>query len=327
MTVVGEATRTSISSIPTMTRKSKLRRKHSNDHQTPPHPTPKAPASRASVSTTPSTTTTTTGRKKDAARSSMPSTSKDDSSSSAAAGSAVDDDANHIFDPRYGGGSGYASTTDDEGGIGDDNNDYDDDQRSVDSAHAPPFLPLEEQNQAKGGKHHRTRRHRRRRSQFLLSNPLSFLPEPVLRYVPSGKQIVSTTMAGLIVLVLYDALLKAPEDRFLKPEKSLALLVWVQHHPLSGLFWITVVIAACVVVMIPLGTPLTLGCGYVYKGAYGWKVGVLVATLVSMGGSCLGAVICFLLGRYLMRDTVKKWVRKYPLFDAIDVGTLHVAAV
>ena len=24
-----------------------------------------------------------------------------------------------------------------------------------------------------------------------------------------------------------------------------------------------------------------------------------------------------------MRDTVKRWVRNYPLFDAIDVGTLQ----
>jgi hypothetical protein len=314
MTVVGEATRTSLSSIPTMTRKSKLRRKPSNDQTQPPHHTPtNASATRAPLATT------TTGRKKDASRSSAPSTAKDDSSS-ATAGSAVEGDANHVFDNTYGGGSGYASTTDDEGGGGGgDDYDNDDDHRSVDSAHAPPFLPLEEQNHAKG----KSRRHRRRRSQFLLSNPLSLLPDPVARYIPSGKQVVSITMVGLIVLVLYDALLKAPEDRFLKPEKSLALLVWVQHHPLSGLFWITVVIAACVVVMIPLGTPLTLGCGYVYKGAYGWRLGVFVATIVSMGGSCLGAVICFLLGRYLMRDTVKKWVRKYPLFDAIDVGTLR----
>lgn len=320
MTVVGEATtRTPISSIPTMTRKSKLRRKHSNDPA--PAPPSNAPASRATASTPSSATTV---RKKDATRLSIPSTSKDDGSSSSATagGSAVDDDVNHIYDNnKYGGG--YNSTTDDEGGDGNEN-DYDDDHRSVDSDHGPPFLPLEEHNQAKG-KHDRNRRRlRRRRSQFLLSNPLSLLPDAVLRYVPSGKQVVSTTMVGLIVLVLYDALLKAPEDRFLKPEKSLALLVWVQRHPVSGLFWITVVIAACVVVMIPLGTPLTLGCGYVYKGAYGWRLGVFVATLVSMGGSCLGAVICFLLGRYLMRDTVKKWVRKYPLFDAIDVGTLPV---
>ncbi|NJK53074.1 MAG: hypothetical protein HC936_10140 [Leptolyngbyaceae cyanobacterium SU_3_3] len=72
--------------------------------------------------------------------------------------------------------------------------------------------------------------------------------------------------------------------------------------------------------MIPIGTPITLGCGYIYKGLYGWKLGVLIATIVSMGGSALGAVTCFLLGRYLMRDQVRLWIKKYPLFDAIDIG-------
>lgn len=84
--------------------------------------------------------------------------------------------------------------------------------------------------------------------------------------------------------------------------------------------WIVLAIAFAVVVMVPIGTPLTLGCGYIYKGAYGWKLGLTIATLVAMGGSALGAVICFLLGRYLMRDRVRQWIKNYPLFGAIDAG-------
>jgi len=48
-----------------------------------------------------------------------------------------------------------------------------------------------------------------------------------------------------------------------------------------------------------------------------------VGTVVSVLGSGIGAVMCFLLGRYLMRERVRKWIRKYPLFDAIDVGEYH----
>jgi uncharacterized membrane protein YdjX (TVP38/TMEM64 family) len=88
------------------------------------------------------------------------------------------------------------------------------------------------------------------------------------------------------------------------------------------LFAFVAVIAAAVVLLIPIGTPLTLGCGYIYKAAYGWTWGLMVATAVSMTGSALGAIACFLLGRYLMRDQVRLWIRKYPLFDAIDIGTL-----
>lgn len=143
----------------------------------------------------------------------------------------------------------------------------------------------------------------------------------------SIKMLVSFLMVMILAVVFWDALFRKPEDRWIKPESSLILLEWVQGHPLQGLLAILLVIAFCVVVMVPLGTPLTLGCGYVYKGAYGWKVGVTIATVVSMAGSALGAVVCFLLGRYLMRETVRKWVKKYPLFDAIDIGKLVLQAV
>lgn len=137
----------------------------------------------------------------------------------------------------------------------------------------------------------------------------------------SGKKIISTVLTSLFVIILWDAVMRDPEDRFLRPAFAERFLQWVQDHPLKGIVAFFLVIATAVVLMIPIGTPLTVGCGYIYKGAYGWKLGLMLATLVALGGSALGAVICFLLGRYLMREQVRKWVRKYPLFDAIDMGT------
>ena len=128
-------------------------------------------------------------------------------------------------------------------------------------------------------------------------------------------------MTALIVFVVWDAMMRDPADRYIQPDFSEKFLLWVQAHPTKGLLAILLLIATAVIFMIPIGTPLTLGCGYIYKGAYGWRMGLTVATIVAMGGSALGAVVCFLLGRYLMREQVRKWVRKYPLFDAIDVGT------
>jgi hypothetical protein len=144
----------------------------------------------------------------------------------------------------------------------------------------------------------------------------------VSRYCPkvNGKKIIMGTMASIFGMIVFDGFFRAPEDRILKPDFSDKFLLWVQSHPSLGLGAISLVIAGAVVSMVPIGTPLTFGCGYIYRGVYGWRLGLFVATVVSMAGSCLGAVICFLLGRYLMRDTVRKWVRKYPLFDAIDVG-------
>lgn len=68
--------------------------------------------------------------------------------------------------------------------------------------------------------------------------------------------------------------------------------------------------------------PLTLGGGYVYKVTYGWVWGITLGTIISTAGSLLGSCSCFILGRYIMRDRVRKWGRKYPLFDAIDIGKM-----
>jgi hypothetical protein len=136
----------------------------------------------------------------------------------------------------------------------------------------------------------------------------------------TGKKVVMGTMASIFGMIIFDGFFRAPEDRILKPDFSDKFLLWVQSHPSLGLGAITIVIAGAVVSMVPIGTPLVFGCGYIYRGVYGWRLGLFVATVVSMVGSCLGACICFLLGRYLMREQVRKWVSKYPLFDAIDVG-------
>eukprot|EP00934_Nitzschia_sp_Nitz4_P000496 Nitzschia sp. Nitz4//scaffold161_size51353//35345//36755//NITZ4_006954-RA/size51353-processed-gene-0.62-mRNA-1//1//CDS//3329537927//496//frame0 len=136
----------------------------------------------------------------------------------------------------------------------------------------------------------------------------------------NGKKIVMATLVLFFVVIIFEAFFVAPEDRLLQPDFADQFLAWVQQNPSWGLGAIMLVIAAAVVTMVPIGTPLTLGCGYIYRGVYGWKLGLVVATVVSMLGSCLGAVVCFLLGRYLMRETVQNWVRKYPLFDAINVA-------
>lgn len=135
-----------------------------------------------------------------------------------------------------------------------------------------------------------------------------------------GKKVVGCIIFGTMALIFWDVRMRPPEERFLKPDAAKEFLEWVEANPHWGFGAFLLVIAVCVILLIPVGTPLTLGCGYIYKGVYGWTAGVAVATAVSMAGSALGAICCFLLGRYMMRDRVRKWVRKYPIFDAIDMG-------
>lgn len=135
-----------------------------------------------------------------------------------------------------------------------------------------------------------------------------------------GKKVVGLIILGTIGMLLWDAFMRPPEERFLKPDAAKEFLEWVEANPYWGIGAFLIVIAVCVVLLLPIGTPLTLGCGYIYKGVYGWYTGVAVATAVSMAGSALGAISCFLLGRYMMRDRVRKWIRNYPIFNAIDTG-------
>jgi hypothetical protein len=138
----------------------------------------------------------------------------------------------------------------------------------------------------------------------------------------SAKQIVVSLLLLCIAMLIGDAMFAKPENRLLKPDFADTFLMWVQSNPSKGAFWLVVVIAFALVFMLPLGTPLALGCGYIYKRAYGWEWGLTIATSVSMVGSGVGAAICFLLGRYLMRDQVRTWIRNYPLFVAIDIGKM-----
>lgn len=121
-------------------------------------------------------------------------------------------------------------------------------------------------------------------------------------------------------LIDWGALMAASEDRWVGSTSSSDFLEWVEAHPHQGLVALFWGFALVTMLMIPIGTPLTLGCGYIYKAAYGWRIGLAIATAVSVGGCALGSVLCFWLGRFLMRDHVRTWIRKYPLFDAIDIG-------
>jgi len=47
-----------------------------------------------------------------------------------------------------------------------------------------------------------------------------------------------------------------------------------------------------------------------------------MASLAVFIGASAGAVVAFLLGRYLLRDWVKTLTTKYPVFEAIDTGKI-----
>ena len=69
--------------------------------------------------------------------------------------------------------------------------------------------------------------------------------------------------------------------------------------------------------MIP-PTILIFGAGYAFSRAIGFYYGVVAAIFSCFIGSCIGAVIAFLRSRYMMRDLIYLFSRRYPLVKAAD---------
>lgn len=186
----------------------------------------------------------------------------------------------------------------------------------------------ESENKTKAGK--RKRRTKRRQAQALpegvpsMSLTLNRVANGCRSFFASSsgggidkKKVVSALYALVALYLVLDFALKPPEKRLPQQRHIKAFLLWVQTHPVKGLVAYVLVYAFMVVLLLP-GTPLTIGSGYIYKMAYGWGPGMAIGSIFSTAGSLLGSVLCFCLGRYLMKETVRQWVRKSPFFGAID---------
>ena len=109
--------------------------------------------------------------------------------------------------------------------------------------------------------------------------------------------------------------------KLLRPSALTNFLQWMEAHPVQGIAAYGCIYPLHTVFFLP-GTPMVMGAGFIFKVQYGWVLGVCLCAFVSLVGSFIGSLIAFFLGRYCMRSSVRKWSRKYPMFDAIDAGKL-----
>jgi uncharacterized membrane protein YdjX (TVP38/TMEM64 family) len=98
-----------------------------------------------------------------------------------------------------------------------------------------------------------------------------------------------------------------------------SFLEWIENNPAAGFFVFVLVYFAATVVFIP-GSILTLGAGFVFSSAFGLGPGVALGTLSVFLGASAGAIASFLLGRFLLRDWVSGWTKKYAIFEALDIA-------
>ncbi|KAL7543981.1 hypothetical protein ACHAXR_013461 [Thalassiosira sp. AJA248-18] len=130
---------------------------------------------------------------------------------------------------------------------------------------------------------------------------------------PWGKILVGVILLSIIIFVIVDSL----TAKYISSGFQ-TFLEWIETNLVAGVFAFMGVYFIATVAFMP-GSILTLGSGFVFGKAVGLGPGVaLAAAAVFVGASC-GAIVSFLLGRYLLRDWVgRKLVEKYPIIKALD---------
>lgn len=123
---------------------------------------------------------------------------------------------------------------------------------------------------------------------------------------------------SLIAMILF-AILVTFDFFFIGVTKYvlISFLKWVEANPWPGVFTFSAVYCVATVLWIP-GSLLTLGAGYIFGRAFGIGLGIALGTLSVFIGASSGAIIAFLLGRYIFHDIAQEWCKKYPILLAVD---------
>jgi len=127
------------------------------------------------------------------------------------------------------------------------------------------------------------------------------------------KIAIGVFLLGLIIFVIIDS----QTNRWVL-SGLVAFLEWVQNNVVAGVFGFMALYFLATIFFVP-GSILTLGAGFVFSAALnslGW--GVLLGTGAVWVGASLGAIVSFLLGRYLFRSWVGVLTEKYTIFKALD---------
>jgi|Transcript_13903 uncharacterized membrane protein YdjX (TVP38/TMEM64 family) len=128
------------------------------------------------------------------------------------------------------------------------------------------------------------------------------------------KYIIGIILVAFVTFVIVDT----ATNRFIASGTE-SFLEWVEDNPIPGFFLFVVVYFAATVLFVP-GAILTLGAGFVFGAAFGLGGGLVIGTLSVVIGASSGAIVSFLIGRFLLRDWVMNLTMKYAIFKALDVA-------
>jgi len=125
---------------------------------------------------------------------------------------------------------------------------------------------------------------------------------------------VGLLLASFVTYVIVDA--ASGENKL--PGMVKDFLDWVEDNPTEGMFAIVGGFIVATVCFIPGTVLITMGTGFICCKLFGLYAGIIIGVIVVFTGASIGAILAFLLGRYLLRDWVMRLMTKFPIFEAID---------
>ena len=126
------------------------------------------------------------------------------------------------------------------------------------------------------------------------------------------KRIVGIFLLGFVSFVVADSL----TNQYIKQGLT-SFLEWMQDNPLPGFFTFVCLLFFTTLLFIP-GALMTLGAGYVFNQTFELGLGVVLGTIAVFVGSASGALVSFLMGRFLLRDCVAGLTNKFKVVQALD---------
>ena len=124
--------------------------------------------------------------------------------------------------------------------------------------------------------------------------------------------LIGMCLAAIIIFIVVDSTTTKHSTNAIEN-----LLQWVEEKPAAGIIAFTLFVFVATVAFIP-GAILTIGAGFVFERVWGAGAGILVGTITIFVGASTGAIVSFLIGRYLLRDCVDHLAHRYSIFEALD---------
>ena len=94
-------------------------------------------------------------------------------------------------------------------------------------------------------------------------------------------------------------------------------LRWMDQNSIAASFAFVGMFILTTLIFVPPFL-MTFGAGFVFVEVYGFAYGMALAMVTCFLGSCIGGIIAFARARYMTRDLVKLFAKRYPIIGAVD---------